>query len=328
MSFSQIIGHQKQIETLRAAVANQRLHHAYLFLGPEGVGKRTIAIALAKLVHCSEGHHDFCGQCANCARITAGHHPDVHFIEPLAGKKEISIQQIREIEKDLNFRAFSRGRKIAIIDPATQMNLSAQNALLKTLEEPPQDSLLILIAGNGGALLPTLRSRCLSISFAPLPRQVLSRFLMEDKGMNAEAADLLASMALGSVRAASEIDSEALRERRRNWIDLLAGIGLNGYRTAMEAAEVLAANKDEAQAFLKWAETWYRDVLVYNVTQAADDLVNRDMLMPIRELSAGANAQHITSWINEIVETNRSIQRNLNRRMVLERLFLNLAEAH
>jgi DNA polymerase III subunit delta' len=172
MSFAEIIGHQGQIEILRAALAKNRLHHAYLFAGPEGVGKRTLALALAKAVHCTEMGSDSCGQCVNCARIRDGNHPDVRLIEPLMGKKEISIQQIREIERQLNFRSFSGGKKIAILDPATLMNLSAQNALLKTLEEPPQDSLLILIAPTAGGLLPTLRSRCLSLSFGPLRREL------------------------------------------------------------------------------------------------------------------------------------------------------------
>src|SRR5881227_3011851 len=110
MGFSEILGHQRQTETLRLALAKGRLHHAYLFAGPEGVGKRTLALALAKAIHCAERVDDFCGQCANCARIEDGNHPDVRTIEPLAGKKEISIQQIREIEKQLNFRSFS-GRK-------------------------------------------------------------------------------------------------------------------------------------------------------------------------------------------------------------------------
>ena len=169
MSFAEVIGHQKQLANLHSALTGERLHHAYLFLGPEGVGKRTIAVAYAKALHCLQQVNDFCDQCANCARISDGNHPDVRVLEPLAEKKEISIQQIRELERDLNFRSFTGKRKIAIIDPATLMNSSAQNALLKTLEEPPQESLIILIAANAGALLPTLRSRCLRLSFAPLP---------------------------------------------------------------------------------------------------------------------------------------------------------------
>src|SRR4030095_8933821 len=158
MGFSQIVGHQKQVEIIRQALNHGRLHHAYLFVGAEGVGKKTIAIGLAEAIHCSAAPGVSCAVCADCSRIQDTNHSDVRIIEPLAGKKEISIQQIRELEKELNFRSFSGKKKFAIWDPAPLMNLSTQNALLKTLEEPPRDSLLILIAANGGALLPTLRS--------------------------------------------------------------------------------------------------------------------------------------------------------------------------
>src|SRR3989304_9030229 len=145
MGFSEIIGHRQPLEILRRALGQGRLHHAYLFVGPEGVGKRTIALALAQALHCGEAGDDFCGRCADCARIRDRNHPDVRLVETLAGKKEIGIQQIRDVEKALNYRSFSGKRKIAIVDPATALNLSSQNALLKTLEEPPADSLLILL---------------------------------------------------------------------------------------------------------------------------------------------------------------------------------------
>ena len=185
MGFSQIIGHQQPLATLRRALSNGRLHHAYLFVGAEGVGKKTIAICIAQAVHCEIENGDFCGNCANCARIQGANHPDVRIVEPLAGKKEISIQQVRELQKELNFRSFSGKKKIAIVDPATLMNLSAQHALLKTMEEPPEESLLILIASNTGELLPTLRSRCLRLTFGPLARDLVSGFLASRKGTRA-----------------------------------------------------------------------------------------------------------------------------------------------
>src|SRR5258706_674272 len=197
MSFADIIGQQKQLTILRSALANQRLHHAYLFLGPDGIGKHSVAVALAKAVHCVEANGDFCGGCFNCPSIDDGNHPDVRLIEPLAGKKEISIQQVRELERDLNSRSFPGKRKVAIIDPATLLNLSSQNALLKTLEEPPQDSLMILIAANGGALLPTLRSRCLRLSFAPLTRQQVAGVFQSPHQIASAPAEVLPPLWFG-----------------------------------------------------------------------------------------------------------------------------------
>jgi DNA polymerase III subunit delta' len=327
MGFAQIVGHSKQLETLRLALAHGRLHHAYLFVGEAGLGKKTIGLSLAKAIHCSVASGDFCGECADCARIQDGNHPDVRLIEPLTGKKEISIQQIRELEKELNLRSFSGNKKIVILDPATLMNLSAQNALLKTLEEPPNDSLLILIAASVGELLPTLRSRCLRVSFAPLAREQVTAFLVSEKKVSVEEAKLLAAMSRGSLEAVAAVDSQELLARRHRWIVLLLRVASGDYRTAAETAEALAGNKEESLRFLDWAESWYRDLLVYTVTQNQQDMVNVDMLPQIEQMAAAVELEHLLAQIAEAKRAVVAIQRNLNRRMVLENLLLSAAEA-
>jgi DNA polymerase III subunit delta' len=327
MSFAQIVGHQKQVEILRQALNHGRLHHAYLFVGAEGVGKKTIALGLAKAIHCLAVTGDFCGECADCARIQADNHPDVRILGPLAGKKEISIQQIRELEKELNFRSFSGKKKIVILDPATLMNLPAQNALLKTLEEPPQGSLLILIASNGGALLPTLRSRCLRLTFGPLARDLVSAFLVSRKGIEAETAEFLAAMSMGSLGAVFSIDTQELLERRREWMRLVSGLRAGDYRTATDSAEVLAGSKEDSLRFLEWIESWFRDLLVYIATRSQQDIVNVDMLPRIQQQSATADFEGLFSRIGEARAAIGGIQRNLNRRMVLEDLLMNTVEA-
>jgi DNA polymerase III subunit delta' len=327
MGFAQIVGHPKQLETLRLALAHGRLHHAYLFVGARGLGKKTIGLSLAKAIHCSVASGDFCGECADCARIQDGNHPDVRFIEPLAGKKEISIQQIRELEKELNLRSFSGNRKIVIVDPATLMNLSAQNALLKTLEEPPRDSLVILIAPSIGELLPTLRSRCLRVSFAPLARNQVAAFLVSEKKVPVEEAKLLAAMSMGSLEAVAAVDSRELLARRHRWIVLLLRVASGDYRSAAETAEALADNKEESLRFLQWAESWYRDLLVYTVTQNQQDVVNVDMLPQIEQRCAAVELERLLERIAETKTAVGAIQRNLNRRMILENLLLNAGEA-
>ena len=326
MGFSKIFGQKKPLETLRAALANKRLHHAYLFLGPDGVGKRTIGLALARAIHCNEMADDFCGQCANCVRIQSGNHPDVRLMEPAAGKKEISIQQIRSIEKELRFRAFS-GKKIAIIDPATLMNLPAQNALLKTLEEPPPDSLLILVASNAGGLLPTVRSRCLRIAFGPLPLELIVGYLTTKQRMTQEDAQPVAAMSMGSLGAALELDRQELVEQRRNWLETMCSLTPGDYQTVLDAAEALSGSREESSKFLAWVETWYRDLLIYNVTREAGELINLDLVETIRQRSAPGNPEHILKALSQAAGAAARIQRNLNRRMVLEELFMGVAEA-
>ncbi len=326
MGFSEIIGHQKPLEILRGALASGRLHHAYLMTGPEGVGKRTVALSLAKAIHCAEMNNDFCGRCANCSRIQKGNHPDVRVLEPGAGKKEIGIQQIREIEKELNFRAFS-GRKVVIIDPAVLMSLSAQNALLKTLEEPPGDSLLLLVASSSGSLLPTVRSRCLHLSFGPLPRELIADFLADRETMTRDDARFAAAMSMGSLGAALELDREELSEQRRSWIDLMSSLTLGNYRAALDAAEALSGSREESLRFLTWVETWYRDLLVHRLTRETNDLINVDMLPQIQRQSGTAKLNRLLGSLSQIAGATTRIQRNLNRRMVLEALFIGALEA-
>jgi DNA polymerase III subunit delta' len=326
MGFEQIVGHPKQLETLRLALVHGRLHHAYLFVGAAGVGKKTIGLGLAKAVHCSVATSDFCGECADCTRIQAGNHPDVRFIEPLAGKKEISIQQIRELEKELNLRSFSGNQKVVILDPATLMNLPAQNALLKTLEEPPRDSLLILIAPNLGGLLPTLRSRCLRVSFAPLTRDQVAAFLVAQKQIPLEEAELLAAMSMGSLEVVAAVDAQELLTRRHRWVDLLLRVASGDYRIAAETAEALAGNKEESLRFLDWAESWYRDLLIYTVTQNREEVVNADMLSQIQQVSVAVELEGLLARLAEAKEALAAIHRNLNRRMVLEALLMNAGE--
>ena len=324
MGFSDIIGQQKQLVILRSALVSGRLHHAYLFLGPAGVGKRTVAVSLAKAIHCRELTDDFCGRCLNCARISDGNHPDVRIIEPLTGKKEISIQQIRELERELSYRSFTGKSKIAIIDPATLMNLSSQNALLKTLEEPPQDCLIILIAESAGGLLPTLRSRCLQIPFAPLVRQDVAAYLQSQHGMNSTDAEFIAALSMGSIGAALSLEQENLIENRRNWSRMLGSLKAADYHGAMSAAEALASNRDEALKFLKWAESWYRDLLVAQVSHASDELVNLDMRAQIEQQATVSNVERSLRAISQTSRAAARIQRNLNRRMVLEKFLFDV----
>jgi DNA polymerase-3 subunit delta' len=326
MGFAELIGHSQQLQSLRAALASGRLHHAYLFAGPEGVGKRTIALALAKAVHCAERAGDYCGRCVDCASIGDDNHADVRYVSLLPDKKEISIHQVRALERDLRFRSFGGKRKIAIVDPAASMNAAAQNALLKTLEEPPENSLVVLITPNASALLPTLRSRCLRLAFAPLARAQVAGFLQAGRKIAARDAEVLAATSMGSIGVAASLDQQALFEKRRIWADLLNELKTRDYRGAMAAAETLAGSREETLEFLAWAESWYRDVLVHGTTGEAGELVNPDMLPQMEQGAARFAVKAALNALGHISEATAGVHRNLNRRMVLEKFLFGVVE--
>ena len=325
MPFSDIVGHGKQLATLRRALESDRLHHAYIFLGPEGVGKKSVALSLAKAVYCRELKHDFCGCCASCVRIEKRNHPDVRVVGLLKDKKDISIEQVRLLERELSYRAFSGGKKIAIIDPALLMNFSAQNALLKTLEEPPRNSILFLISTSAGGLLSTLLSRCLRLSFAPLPARAVAECLISLRGLKPEEAGLLAAVSLGSLGRALSRDPEEAARKRKQWAERMVSLADRDSREWATLAEELSKDREEALGFLEWLEWWYRDMLIYGVTESDRELCNLDLIEILKRQAESHSLERALFLCSLAGLTAARIRRNVNRRMALENLFADVA---
>lgn len=243
-----VIGHERPLAILRRAITDRRLHHALLFVGPAGVGKHTTALAMAARLLCDRGADDSCARCAACVQAAAGSHPDLHRVAvedaPKGGKgrepkSRISIDQVRELQHKLTRRALAGAKKVAIIDDAHLLSDEAQNAFLKTLEEPPGDVLIVLVAASAAALLPTVRSRCQRVTFAPLPEAEVERVLRE-RGLPHADARLLAAASRGSLGRALATDARLLREA-------LARVGAR-----LEAAGgAFAALDDAAQQTLR-----------------------------------------------------------------------------
>ena len=318
LRFQDIVGHQGQIELLRRAVHRQRLHHAYLFVGPEGTGKRTVATALAAAVQCPEGAGDACGECSSCRCIDNRNHPDVHWLEQRKGKRDITIEQVRELQRELVLHCFSGMKKIAIIDPLTLMNLHAQNALLKTLEEPPGESLLILVAESTGGVLPTVLSRCLRLRFSPLTVEQAAAVVARRKDVPEDRALLLAALGYGSLGKALAGEGTEMLEERQECFRRLAGLSSDDMRGISALAEEMGSDREKALRFLEWVKGWLRDIMVLQVTGAPSAIYNRDLLEPLRSAAAERRVQQSTDALAEIDRVTRAIHRNYNRRMVLE----------
>ena len=317
LRFQDIVGHQGQIELLQRAVRRDRLHHAYLFVGPEGAGKRAVATALAAAVQCPEAAGDPCGECPSCRCIDDRNHPDVHWLEPRKGKRDITIEQVRELQRELALHRFSGKKKIALIDPLTLLNLHAQNALLKTLEEPPGDSLLLLIADSTGGVLPTVLSRCLRLRFSPLTVEQAAAVVARRKDLPEDRALLLAALGYGSLGKALAGDEAEILERRE-CIRRLAGLSSEDMRGITALAEEMGGDREKALRFLDWVRGWLRDVMVLQVTGSTSGVYNRDVLEQLQHAAADSRVQQWTAALAEIDNVARSIHRNYNRRMVLE----------
>ena len=209
MSFKDVLGHERPIKLLQHAIQEDKVVNSYLFLGNEGIGKKWVALQFAKTLNCLKFKNkkgDACDQCISCKKIDHHLHPDVLLIEPEG--QTLKVDRVREMLKDLAYRPYEGQRRVCILSAADRMAPHMSNTLLKTLEEPPLHTVIILLANNRRLMLPTVLSRCQSIQFNPLPTPSVSHWLMEQKGINEMEAHLLAALSEGSPGKALEIQEE------------------------------------------------------------------------------------------------------------------------
>lgn len=293
--FGALVGQDLVVRALRHAIDSDRLPHALLFGGPPGVGKATCAGLLAQALNCPvSGPRDACGTCPSCTRLARGIHPDLLWVAP--DPRIIRIAQITYREDDRNsvprnttvtgfvgYAPYEGRRRIVVIDQAHTMNPASQNALLKTLEEPPPSALVILVTPAAGTLLPTVRSRCQSLRFAPVPLPAVRSHLEQHLGMDPAEARLRASLAPGSIGAAIAVDLETYAEQLEAVVEALR-LATTGGAGIVAAAEGLAgAGEGEtatqrAVSMLYVARDVLRDLLVVASGGDLDSLVNTDRL--------------------------------------------------
>lgn len=319
MPFADIMGHDRNIEVLRRSLKNGKTAHSYLFEGVNGCGRKKTAIALIQALFCTTLPDDACGVCPSCRKIQSGNHPDIHLIAPLPDKRDISVEQLRELQHDLSLRPYEAPRKACIIDPAERMNPSSANSLLKTLEEPPGNALIILLTENAGMLLPTVRSRCQLMRFAPLsPEHLLT--LLEQSGMAPDAAALIAPMSGGSLQKALELDNEALVTRREAVLSKVSQININKIATVFDAAEELSGNRDSTIELLDMLLSFYRDAV--HLGAGNGDIVNQSVRPAIESISTRRSMPRNLELLERIYQTRRDVQRNANPKLALDHLFM------
>jgi DNA polymerase III subunit delta' len=319
-SFAAVQGHGRVAEFLRAAVANGRLAHALLFAGPDGVGKRCVALAFAAWMHCRGGGDDACGTCAACRQIAAGSHPDVQLVTVAAGKKEIGVDRVRELKRFMQLRPMLGTTKVAIIDDAPLLTLAAQNALLKTLEEPPDHSSLILVASNPDALLPTVRSRCQRLQFAPLPLAVVAGIVATIAGVDAAAAHELALLSEGSPGRALTLGRALVGTAREELVESLAGVPAARYVRLAHMAHELNHPETDVGVKLETLLAQYRDDALRAI--GAPQLA----LHPAHPAAAPVSIHTLLRRADAVYDAWSATRRgNPNRQLLVEALLLQLA---
>ena len=323
MKLADVVGHDAAVARLRQAAADGRPASAYLLLGPPGVGKRTLADAFAARLLCeSPAAGDACGTCRHCTRLAAGTHPDLHLVLRDEDRRDIRIEQARELTRWLMLRPLMASRKVAIIDGAECLNEHGQNALLKTLEEPPGQAVLLLTAPAPGLVLPTVRSRCQLVRLNPLPAAAVATVL-ERRGSTRAEAEALAAEADGSPGRALALADDAQARPRALLLDALAELGTLAAADLSALAQSLKSGALEA---LGAAVAWYRDVLGMALGVDAAPRRNPQRALAVQAAAARLAPPAILRQLAVVCGTLDALGRNANQQLALETMLLELRD--
>ncbi len=309
MALKDIIGQRKALRILQRTIERGRIPSSYLFAGESGIGKRYTAMNLAKTLNCLKtvgSEHipvDSCDECPSCRKIDAGVHPDYLLVSPEGG--QIRIEEIRPVDKRLSLKPFEGRRKVVIIDDADTMNVFASNAFLKTLEEPPNDSLIILVSSKPDNLPDTIRSRCSRINFTPLSYEASQRVIQKVIGHEEKTSrDITTIMRLSLGRPGFVLSGELLEDR--TWFLKLFKEMLLSRKDGWTSKEQMEKWHDLLQIFL-------RDMAILKITREEENLINNDLTDYISTLSKSMDIKVIIEIYQKINLLRRYFYFNLNR---------------
>ncbi|MEE8419502.1 MAG: DNA polymerase III subunit delta' C-terminal domain-containing protein [Dehalococcoidales bacterium] len=332
-----IVGQSRAVSLFERGLETGSLAHAYLFSGPAHVGKMTLAVNLAQALNC-QADEPPCGQCGSCKKITGGRHADIRVVgldnsddSPEARQRaEISIDQIRDIQRSASLPPFEGSHRVYIIDRAELLSLEAANCLLKTLEEPNERVLFILLTTNDRLLPETVISRCQTVRLTPAPLPQVEAALIENWNVDSEKAGLLARLSHGCLGwAVSAADDDSIFQQRAEWLDKLVDIisadSEERFAYAAQLATQFGRNRGQVQEKLDLWLDWWRDLLLVKAG-SSDNVTNIDRKDLISEMSENYSLARIRGFIKNILEAGEQLRRNANARLVLEVLMLDIPE--
>jgi DNA polymerase-3 subunit delta' len=342
MSFSAIRGHARAIRLLSRAIASDTLPPSLVFAGTEGIGKRQAAVAVAQALNCAcpvrgvapaDLPFDACGECASCSRIARGVHPDVIALRPEDGKTSVSIDQVRALNEQVAYRPFEARRRVVILDDAGDVLLGpAQNALLKTLEEPPSGTVFILVTSQPEGLLPTVRSRCPLVRFGPLAVQDVAAYLEQQAGFAAADARARAAVSDGSIGLALAADDLAdARQGAQRVLERVAGAGDARHR--LDAARHIvgktgksraAGERESLAVHLRLLHGLLRDVGLLSTRADTRALAHADLEPALAGLVPAFHGARLVGAFTAIDRALGALDRNASPKLVADWLVLQL----
>ena len=328
-SFKDVVGHKNIIKYISSAVQADAVSHAYILNGERGSGKRLLANLFAMSLQCQNREEDgeACGKCPSCKQAQNGNQPDI--IKVTHEKPNtISVDDIRtQVNNDIVIKPYSSKYKIYIIPEADLMSAQAQNALLKTIEEPPEYAVIMLLTENAEALLPTIRSRCVMMKLRNIKDQLVKKYLMEQMEIPDYKADVCVAFAQGNMgKAIMLATSEYFNEIKEEVVHLLRNIDEMNVSELMDAVKKCMTYKMEINDYLDMIAIWYRDVLIYKATKNVDRVVFSDQLRYIKARASKSSYEGIENILDAIEKAKARLKANVNFELTMELLLLTIKE--
>ena len=327
LGFSEILGHEAVKINLQKAIKYNRVSHGYLIVGEEGMGKKTLADAFALSLLCEKGGTEGCMACHACKQMLSKNHPDCIYVTH-EKPGSIGVEDIRkQVNGTVGIRPYSGEYKVYIIDEAEKKTGQAQNALLKTIEDPPGYAVILLLATNQEAFLPTILSRCVKLSLKPLKDSVIKEYLLGRMEVKEQEADVYAAFARGNLgKAISLASSEDFKLLYSELLYLLKQIKQMDIGEMLNYIRRLREENIDLNECLEFMQLWYRDVLMFKVTKDANLLMFKDEFATVNEMSKNSGYEGLENILSAIDKARIRLDANVNTELVLELMFLVMKE--
>ncbi|MDD3279270.1 MAG: DNA polymerase III subunit delta' C-terminal domain-containing protein [Lachnospiraceae bacterium] len=325
--FDGVVGHEEIIAHLQNAIRLDKVSHAYIFAGEHGSGKKLLSSLFAMTLQCEQHGIEPCMQCPSCKKAMSRNHPDIINVTH-EKPNSIGIEEIREqLVDDVGIKPYNSPYKIYIVNDAQKLTLQAQNAILKTIEEPPVYAIIMLLTDNADAFLPTITSRCVTLSLKPVADHLVKDYLMDRMHIPDYQAEVDASFAQGNIgKAAKAATSAEFEELTQNALHLLkASYDMEMYEL-IDAIKNMSQEKENIYDYLDLFSMWFRDVLLFKATREIDNLVFKQEINYIRERAQKSSYEGLEQIIDAVHTAENRLRANVNFDLTMELLFLTIRE--
>jgi len=327
MGFEEILGNEMVKDHFKKAIQNHKISHAYILTGEAGMGRKSIANAFAMTLLCEKGGSEPCMMCHSCKQVMSGNHPDLIYVTH-EKPGSIGVDDVREqINDTIMIRPYSSYYKIYIVDEAEKMNQQAQNALLKTIEEPPAYAVILLLTTNADSFLPTILSRCITLNLKVVKEDVIKSYLMKTYHIPDYQADVCAAFSQGNVGKAIQLaSSEEFGELKASVLQLMKRLEDIDLYEMTAAVKQIAEYKLTVNDYFDLMMIWFRDVLYMKATNDVNGLIFKDEVYDIKKQAAKRSYQGIETIIRALETAKVRISANVNFDLVIELLLLTIKE--